>query len=186
MLALTRVTLGNIDMLVDYDHASELAAPEGKGRALAAGWIKNLRAESDGIWGTIEWTPQAKAELAARQYRYISPYFRVNKTTREVTRLVSAGLTNTPNLDLPALAAFDRKTASRLLTAEERAICSTLGVSALDFLTQKSARAAPAATPVPSPATVGVSDEERSIFGRLGISEAAYMATKAARAQQQG
>ncbi|OZA18860.1 MAG: hypothetical protein B7X90_10805 [Novosphingobium sp. 17-62-19] len=37
VLALTRVTLGSIDMLVDYDHASELAAPEGKGRALAAG-----------------------------------------------------------------------------------------------------------------------------------------------------
>ncbi len=104
VLNFTRQTLGGVDMMVDYDHASELAAPEGKGRALAAGWVKDLTIKDDGIWASVDWTPQAEAELASRQYRYISPYFRVDKTTREVTRLVNAGLTNTPNLELPALA----------------------------------------------------------------------------------
>lgn len=104
VLNFTRQTLGGVDMMIDYDHASELAAPEGKGRALAAGWVSKLDIRDDGIWASVDWTPQAEAELAARQYRYISPYFRVDKTTREVTRLVNAGLTNTPNLDLPALA----------------------------------------------------------------------------------
>lgn len=104
VLNFTRQTLGGIDMMIDYDHASELAAPEGKGRALAAGWVSKLDVREDGIWASVDWTAQAEAELAARQYRYISPYFRVDKATREVTRLVNAGLTNTPNLDLPALA----------------------------------------------------------------------------------
>lgn len=104
VLAATRQTLGGVDMMIDYDHASELAAPEGRGRALAAGWVKELRIEDDGIWASVDWTAQAEAELSAKQYRYISPYFRVSKSTREVTRLVNAGLTNTPNLDLPALA----------------------------------------------------------------------------------
>lgn len=104
VLNFTRQTLGGVDMMIDYDHASELAAPEGKGRALAAGWVSKLDIREDGIWASVDWTPQAEAELAARQYRYISPYFRVDKTSREVTRLVNAGLTNTPNLDLPALA----------------------------------------------------------------------------------
>lgn len=104
VLNFTRQTLGGVDMMVDYDHASELAAPEGKGRALAAGWVKGLDIREDGIWASVDWTPQAQAELASRQYRYISPFFRVDKTSREVTRLVNAGLTNTPNLDLPALA----------------------------------------------------------------------------------
>lgn len=104
VLNLTRQTLGGIDMMIDYDHASELAAPEGKARALAAGWVKSLDIREDGIWAKVDWTPQAEAELAARQYRYVSPHFRVHKDTREVTRLVNAGLTNTPNLELPALA----------------------------------------------------------------------------------
>lgn len=104
VLNFTRQTLGGVDMMIDYDHASELAAPEGKGRALAAGWVKDLQIKDDGIWASVDWTPQAEGELASRQYRYISPYFRVSKATREVTRLVNAGLTNTPNLDLPALA----------------------------------------------------------------------------------
>ncbi len=104
VLSFTRQMLGGVDMMIDYDHASELAAPEGKGRALAAGWVSKLDIREDGIWASVDWTPQAEAELAARQYRYISPYFRVDKVTREVTRLVNAGLTNTPNLDLPALA----------------------------------------------------------------------------------
>lgn len=106
VLAATRQTLGGIDMMIDYDHASELAAPEGKGRALAAGWVRDLQIRDDGIWASVDWTSQAETELASRQYRYISPYFRVHKDTREVTRLVNAGLTNTPNLDLPALAAM--------------------------------------------------------------------------------
>lgn len=171
VLALTKAVLGGVDMVVDYDHATELAAPKGLGRALAAGWVRSLYIADDGIWGSIEWTAQASAEIAARQYRYISPHFRVDKLSREVTRIVNAGLTNTPNLELPALAAYQGQRA----TDEERAICAALGLPEAEFLAQKTLRSMPARQAVGG----GLTSEERDILARTGVSEADYLATKA-------
>lgn len=94
------------DMMIDYDHQSALAAVAGVGgTAKASAWIKHLEVRDDGIWASqVEWTPAAEAALAAREYRYLSPNFRVATESREVTRIVNAGLTNSPNLELPALA----------------------------------------------------------------------------------
>ncbi len=171
VLSLTREVLGGVDMVVDYDHATELAAPQGKGRALAAGWVRSLYVADDGIWASIEWTPQASAEIVARQYRYISPYFRVDKLTREVTRIVNAGLTNTPNLELPALASHH----GQRVTEEERAICAALGVAEADYLAQKTLDSLPAREVIGG----GLTSEEQDILARTGVSEADYLATKA-------
>ena len=186
VLALTRQTMGRVDMMIDYDHASELAAPEGKGRALAAGWVSDLQARDDGIWAKVDWTPQAAAELAARQYRYISPYFRVSKETREVTRLVSAGLTNTPNLELPALASFNRVAARATLTAEEWAICSMTGVNEQDFMATKASMAQETSAIHERAQGHGkLSRDEAAICGRLGISEQSYLEGRAAQGGSQ-
>ncbi len=95
-----------LDFLLDYDHQSALAAVEGVGgKAPAAAWGKALEARDDGVWLTgVEYTPAAEAALAAREYRYLSPWFYVDKASRLVTWIRNAGLTNSPNLDLPALA----------------------------------------------------------------------------------
>ena len=106
VLAATRELLGATEMMIDYDHQAAYAATGNGNRAEAAGWVKgsSLRAEADGIHLTVDWTDEAKAALAARKYRYISPDFRFAKASGEVTRIVRAGLTNSPALDLPALA----------------------------------------------------------------------------------
>lgn len=107
VIAATRAFSGQQDILFNYDHQSELAAVHGVGgQAKAAGWIDpaSLSVADDGIHGEVSWTPSAESALAAREYRYHSPHFRVAKETRLVTRLVNAALTNSPNLDLPALA----------------------------------------------------------------------------------
>jgi phage I-like protein len=90
--------------MVDYDHQAH-RAPAVAGRAVAAGWIEPaaLRVEEDGIYGDVEWTATARAELKDRQYRYISPEFGHTKDGR-VTRLFTASLTNTPALEMSALA----------------------------------------------------------------------------------
>lgn len=89
-------------MVIDYDHQT-VRAPSVAGQAPAAGWITSLVVEDSGIWGTVEWTAKASAELAGRVYRYISPYF-AHRPDGRVTRIINAGLTNTPNLDLAAVA----------------------------------------------------------------------------------
>lgn len=134
VLAATRETLGSTDMMIDYDHQAAHAS-DGKGnRAPAAGWVKNLRIEDDGIHVTVDWTEGAQAALASREYRYISPDFRFAKASREVTRLVRAGLTNSPALDLPALA--HRKDVSpgedlkmKTITISCAALCTALALA---------------------------------------------------------
>src|SRR5271170_5316509 len=40
---------------IDYDHATDFAAPNGH-PAPAAGWIKELKLHAASIWGRVEWT----------------------------------------------------------------------------------------------------------------------------------
>lgn len=90
---------------IDRDHALDLAAKDGR-PAPAAGWITALEAREDGLWGRVEWTGEGGRQVAAREYRFLSPVFLHGKDSR-VTRLLRAALTNIPNLDLVALAAAE-------------------------------------------------------------------------------
>jgi phage I-like protein len=90
------------DLPIDYEHQS-LEAADKRGPVPAAGWIRELAAREDGIWGRVEWTPSATALLAERAYRYLSPVFRHDRSGR-VVALEGAGLTHTPNLYLRAAA----------------------------------------------------------------------------------
>ena len=87
---------------IDENHATDLAAPKG-GEAPARGWIKELQAREDGIWGRVEWTGAGRALVADRAYRGISPVFFHDKAGA-IHRIARASLTNYPNLrGLPAL-----------------------------------------------------------------------------------
>jgi len=93
----------NRSLPVDWEHASEIAAPQGQ-PAPAAGWIEELQARDDGsIWGRVEWTERGRAQVAAREYRFISPVFTYGRANNRVQRITSAALTNSPNLNLRAL-----------------------------------------------------------------------------------
>jgi phage I-like protein len=89
---------------IDYDHATDFAAPAGQ-PAPAAGWIRELAVRGGAIWGRVEWTARAAAAISAREYRYVSPVFQFDPKDGTVTRLLRAGLTNNPNLYLTAIAA---------------------------------------------------------------------------------
>ena len=86
------------DLPIDYEHQSlggRWSAPSGQ--APAAGWIKSLEARSGvGIFATVEWTEPARRQIAARQYRYLSPVAVVAKSDRRLVALHSVGLTNKP------------------------------------------------------------------------------------------
>lgn len=88
---------------IDYDHATDFAAPEGR-PAPAAGWIRELQERAGALWGRVEWTEHGAKALTSREYRYLSPVFQYSPDGG-VTRLLRAGLTNNPNLYLTAISA---------------------------------------------------------------------------------
>jgi phage I-like protein len=95
---------------LDYEHASEILAPMGE-QAPAAGWIASLElGENNSVWGNVEWTSRGRQSVEAREYRYVSPAFRLDPETAEVLQLVSAGLTNRPALTMPALTRVQQET----------------------------------------------------------------------------
>ncbi len=100
---------------IDYDHATDFAAPKGR-PAPAAGWISELAARDGALWGRVDWTPHGAMAITSREYRYISPVFQYT-SDGEVTRLLRAGLTNNPNLYLTAISAHAAADASGARTA---------------------------------------------------------------------
>jgi phage I-like protein len=80
-----------VDVVVDYEHQSLQG-----GRAPAAGWIKEIQAREDGLWGRVEWTDQAQEYLRRREYRYFSPVLKLDPETRRPQALMQVALTNVP------------------------------------------------------------------------------------------
>lgn len=81
---------------IDENHATDLAAPRGEA-APARGWIVEMQAREDGIWGRVEWTNAGRELIADRAYRGISPviYHDKQNTVHSIAR---ASLVNDPNL----------------------------------------------------------------------------------------
>lgn len=102
IIATTSAYQAGADAPIDYDHQTQMAPQNGQ-RAPASGWIKGLEARADGLYARTEWTAAASQHIAAREYRYISPTF-VHDRDGTVIRIVGAGLTNLPNLEIPAIA----------------------------------------------------------------------------------
>lgn len=88
------------DVVIDYEHATDVTDERHDGTAPAAGWIKDLRFEPErGIIAVVDWTALARQRIAAREYRYCSPtiytYTRADGT-RWACGLRNVGLTNQP------------------------------------------------------------------------------------------
>jgi phage I-like protein len=119
--AITRADLATVianfakrkaDVVIDYDHGTEYSAGSGQ-PVPAAGWLKEIEPQSDDqgiLWGLAEFTEKARAMLAAREYKYISPVINWgarDKATGEQqgATITSVALTNVPVLEeMPAIA----------------------------------------------------------------------------------
>jgi len=87
---------------IDIEHSTQVKGAAGE-VAPAVGWIIDLEVRATGLWGKVEWNETGRDLVASRAYGYLSPVFIYGRKTGSVTRMVSAGLTNNPNLDLVAL-----------------------------------------------------------------------------------
>lgn len=101
-LVLSSFTSRGIDVPIDWEHATQHRAPKGES-APASGWIKQLEIRDGALWGNVAWNAEGSAQVANRQYRFLSPVFDYIESTGQIVRLVSAGLTNKPNFTLTAL-----------------------------------------------------------------------------------
>ena len=97
-----------IDLPIDFEHANDRPEVRATGRPIpAAGWIKELAARADGLWGRVEWTATAREMIGRKEYRFLSPSFLYTPETRTIVALKGAGLVHNPNLALTALASED-------------------------------------------------------------------------------
>ena len=89
------------DIPIDWEHATETAAPKGL-PAPAAGWLSGFHDCNGALCANVAWTPRGADAVRNREHRYLSPAFLFDKA--DVIRLIrSVGLTNRPNLDIAAL-----------------------------------------------------------------------------------
>lgn len=101
--ALAAASLAGGKILIDENHATDLAAPRGES-APARGWIVEMAGREDGLWGRVEWTASGRALMADRAYRGISPAMAVDARDKQTVRAVlRASLVNNPNLPLATL-----------------------------------------------------------------------------------
>lgn len=100
------------DVVIDYDHGTEYSAGSGQ-PVPAAGWLKQVEPETDDrgiLWGMAEFTDRARAMLAAREYKYISPVINWGARDKQTgeqqgATITSVALTNIPVLEeMPAIA----------------------------------------------------------------------------------
>lgn len=91
-----------IDLPIDWEHATQRRAPRGE-EAPAGAWIKQLEIRDGALWGQVDWTPRGGLQVESKEYRFLSPVFDYDDETKRIVRMVSAALTNIPNLVMTAL-----------------------------------------------------------------------------------
>jgi len=96
--AALQAVIASTPIVIDYEHQTLRKEANGQ-PAPAAGWIKRVTwLTGKGLMAEVEWTPRARAAIAAGEYRYISPVISFDEKTDEVTGMVMAALTNYPAL----------------------------------------------------------------------------------------
>ncbi|WP_215762849.1 phage protease [Acetobacter sp. P1H12_c] len=109
-------------IVVDINHSTHVAAARGE-RSDAVGWVTELNARKDGIWGRVEWNGTGRQLMADHAYRGISPAIG-SRPDGTVEWIEAVSLTNRPNLGVADLHSQNQET--RMDLAQLR---RTLGLS---------------------------------------------------------
>lgn len=81
------------EVLVDAEHSSEKG-----GTTEAKGWLSKLNfVPGKGLFGSIKWTDIGRKLVENRVFRWLSPSWLIDKTTREPIAMTSVALTNKPS-----------------------------------------------------------------------------------------
>ena len=81
------------EVLVDAEHSSEKG-----GTTEAKGWLSKLNfVPGKGLFGSIKWTDIGRKLVENRVFRWLSPSWLIDKTTKEPIAMTSVALTNKPS-----------------------------------------------------------------------------------------
>jgi len=134
VIAATEALRMEVGLPIDYDHATDLAAPNGR-PAPAAGWLKEFKIRDGAIFARVEWTEAGRKAVTSGEYRYVSPVFDYSKKTGRITRILRAALTNNPALYASAIASrqstkqSEGSMATATLSEDEKRVCAAFGMS---------------------------------------------------------
>ena len=92
---------GGLPVYVGHPDDPEYAGQPGHSDTRAHGWIMDLRAKPDGLYGEIRWSKSGRELIDNANYKFFSPRWLmrpVGSGVFEPVRMLSLGLTNTPNI----------------------------------------------------------------------------------------
>jgi hypothetical protein len=92
---------GGLPVYVGHPDDPEFAGKAGHADTRAHGWIHELEAREDGLYGRIRWAKSGRELVENENYRFFSPRWLMKDIgggVFEPVRLISVGLTNTPNI----------------------------------------------------------------------------------------
>jgi phage I-like protein len=114
-------------LVLDENHATDLAAPKG-GSSPAMGWMTGLHTgEGGSIWADVEWTKRGEQAVLNKEYSFISPVF-LHDDKGEITVVLRAALTNSPNLQMPALNAEKPELINQEASLMNKELLAALGL----------------------------------------------------------
>lgn len=170
-------------LVLDENHATDLIAPKG-GEAPARGWIVDLQARADGIWGRVKWTDAAISRGIWTEYRGVSPVI-LHQKDGTIDAVLRASLVNQPNLvGLTSL----HMTSGRIAMDEiDKAIAEHLGIDPGKYLELKRdsvefrdaiepmrKRFAEEGVGVVADNKAPLNDADQAVIAKMGLDEDAY------------
>jgi len=99
---------GGLPVYVGHPDDPEYAGQPGHGDTRAHGWVMDLVARPDGLYAKLRWAQTGRELMEKASYKYFSPRWVMRPAgggVFEPVRLISLGLTNTPNIRGDAIAA---------------------------------------------------------------------------------
>lgn len=98
---------GGLPIYVGHPDDPSFAGAPGHADTRAHGWVQALDARSDGLYGQVKWGETGRKLLANAHYKFLSPRWAMRALGQgvfEPVRLLSIGLTNSPNIAGDAIA----------------------------------------------------------------------------------
>ena len=71
-LVLSSFTERGIDLVIDWEHATQHRAPNGE-EAPAAAWIQQVEIRNGALWGRVSWTPRISSTACCTGWNWASP-----------------------------------------------------------------------------------------------------------------